>query len=97
MIVIARVRVMVLLVYECLESCLARGHTGYLPMFFTPEIDFLYGSRLSLEDSITVGKAMTKFVRKFYEQDFQSEIAEDEEEMKRVSKLIPECLKVSNH
>jgi ankyrin repeat protein len=79
----------VLLVYEWLESCLEREK---LPMFFNRRYNVLAGSRLSTPDSLKVVRAMTKFVRELYERDYESEAAQDEEEVKRIQDMIPSCL-----
>jgi urease accessory protein UreF len=76
----------VLLVYERLQSCLERGK---LPMFFNRSLNVLAGSRLSRIESLKVVRAMTKFVRKLYERDYESELAQDEEENKQVHRMIP--------
>jgi ankyrin repeat protein len=79
----------VLLVFEWLESCLERET---LPIFFNTSYNVLAGSRLSTTESLKVVRAMTKFVRKLYERDYESVLAQDEEEVKQVHHMIPSCL-----
>jgi hypothetical protein len=71
--------------YPCVRS-------EKLPMFFNRSLYVLAGSRLSRVESLEVVRAMIKFVRRLYERDYESEIAQDEEEVKRVHHMIPSCL-----